>query len=157
MFIITKRFTRAKAVGSVLLLGVFLAGLILLVGACRRDDSGEAPSAATNADRLAYLASLGWETAEEPVETLRLRLPEDFSGTEYESYQALQLTQGFDLLPCAGQSVERYTYAVTNYPGRSDPVQLNLYCCGGVVVAGDVIALGEDGFQTVLTFPEGGM
>lgn len=155
MFIITKRFTRARAVGSVLLLGVFLAGLILLAGACRRDDGGEAPSAATNAERVAYLTSLGWEVAEEPVETLRLQLPQDFSGTEYESYQTLQLSQGFDLLPCAGQAVERYTYAVTNYPGRSDPVQLNLYCCGGVIVAGDVMALGEDGFQTTLIFPDG--
>lgn len=154
MFIITKRFTRARAVGGVLLLGVFLMGLILLVSACRRNDGGEAPSAATNAERLAYLTGLGWEVAEEPVEILRLQLPQDFSGTEYESYQSLQLSQGFDLLPCAGQAVERYTYTVLNYPGRGDPVQLNLYCCDGTVVAGDVMALGEDGFQTTLAFPQ---
>lgn len=155
MFIITRRLTRAKAVGGVLLLGVFLAGLILLAGACRRETPGP-PAAADAAERLAYLAGLGWETAAEPVETLRLRLPEDFSGTEYERYQALQLTQGFDLRPWAGQAVERYTYAVRNYPGRSEAVQLNLYCCEGVVIAGDVMALGEDGFQTVLAFPEEG-
>lgn len=156
MFIITRRLTRAKAVGSVLLLGVFLMGLILLAGACRRDDGGEAPSAATNAERVAYLTGLGWEVAEEPVEILRLQLPQDFSGTEYESYQALQLSQGFDLLPCAGQAVERYTYTVRNYPGRSEAVQLNLYCCDGAVVAGDVMVLGEDGFQTTLLFPDEG-
>ena len=38
MFIITKRFTRAKAIVSVLLLGVFLSGMILLTGACQRNE-----------------------------------------------------------------------------------------------------------------------
>lgn len=154
MFIITKRLTRAKAVGGVLLLGALLAGLILLAGACQGEETPP-PAAATNDQRLAYLHSLGWETAEEPLETLRLQLPQTLAGTEYESYQELQLTQGFDLSPYAGKAVERYTYAVRNYPDSGGAAQLNLYCCEGVVIAGDVMLPGENGFQTTLTYPAG--
>lgn len=154
MFIITKRLTRAKAVGAVLLLGLFLAGLILLTGACHRDESALPQPITTNADRLAYLAGLGWQVREEPLETLHLQLPEDLSCEEYAPYLQLQLSQGFALLPYAGQQVVRYTYAVENYPGRSDSVQLNLYCCEGTVIAGDVIAPGKEGFRGPLTFPE---
>ena len=155
MFIITRRFTRTRAVLSVLLLGIFLAGTILLVGACQRNEDAPPPAAATNEERLRYLASLGWEVETEPKETLHLQLPAELSGTEYEDYNSLQLSQGFDLGPCAGKTLARYTYEVKNYPGRSDPVQVNLYCCDGIVVAGDVMALGENGFQTTLVFPLG--
>ena len=153
MFIITKRLTKARAVGAVLLLGLLLAGLILLTGACHRSEPEQPQLLETNTDRLAYLSELGWQVRAEPVETLHLQLPEDLSGEEYAAYRELQLSQGFDLLPYAGQQVVRYTYAVENYPGRNDPVQLNLYCCDGAVIAGDIIAPGENGFQGPLTFP----
>ncbi len=153
MFIITKRLTRAKAVGAVVLLGLVLAGLILLVGGCHRSEPEPPQPLTTNAERLAYLTDLGWQVAEEPLETLHLQLPEDLSCEEHAPYLQLQLSQGFDLLPYAGRQVVRYTYAVENYPGRHDSVQLNLYLCDGAVIAGDVIAPGENGFQGPLTFP----
>ena len=153
MFIITKRFTRAKAVVSVLLLGGFLSGLILLTGACQRNEETLPPRGETNEERLSYLTERGWQVDPDPVETLYLQLPEEFQGTEYDAYNALQLSQGFDLRQCVGMQVIRYTYAVRNYPGRSDTVQLNLYCCEGEIVAGDVMALGENGFQSSLVFP----
>ena len=153
MFIITKRFTRAKAVVSVLLLGVFLSGIILLTGACQRNEEVLPPMGETNEERLAYLAERGWEVDAEPIETLHLQLPEEFQDTEYDAYNALQLSQGFDLREYVGMSVVRYTYAVKNHPERSDAVQLNLYCCDGVIIAGDVMALGGNGFQSSLVFP----
>ena len=48
----------------------------------------------------------------------------------------------------------RYTYTVTNYPEVPDGVQANLFLCGDRLVGGDIIATGENGFQTVLAFPE---
>ena len=44
----------------------------------------------------------------------------------------------------------RYTYAVTNYPGRPDGVQANLYICEETPAAGDVCASGANGFQISL-------
>lgn len=48
----------------------------------------------------------------------------------------------------------RYTYTVTNYPQRPDGVQLNLYICEDLPVAGDVVCTGTDGFQDTLVFPQ---
>ena len=48
----------------------------------------------------------------------------------------------------------RYTYAVTNYPGRAEGVQANLYVCEGQPVAGDILCAGADGFQDTLVYPE---
>ena len=153
MFIITKRFTRAKAVSSVLLLGIFLSGLILLTSACQRKSESLPPMGETNEERLSYLLQRGWEVDANPIETLHLQLPSDFQDTEYDAYNALQLSQGFDLREYAGMQVVRYTYAIKNHPSRSDAVQLNLYCCAGMIIAGDVMALGENGFQSSLVYP----
>ena len=66
--------------------------------------------------------------AEEPVTTLQFLLPSRLKG-DYVAYNELQKQQGFDLEACCGKQVTRYTYAVSNYPGRPDGVQLNLYVC----------------------------
>ena len=52
-----------------------------------------------------------------------------------------------------GQAVTRCTYTVTNYPGRTGDVQVNLYLCGDVIIGGDIMALGENGFQASLPYP----
>ena len=42
---------------------------------------------------------------------------------------------------------------ISNYPGRTGDVQVNLYLCGDVIVGGDIMALGENGFQASLLYP----
>ena len=66
----------------------------------------------------------------------------------------LQKSQGFDLTACCGKQVARYTYAVTNYPGDREGVQVNLYVCEGLAVAGDVCCTGAEGFRNPLAYPE---
>lgn len=126
-----------------------------LVG-CLKKAPDEAPSgifAATNAERIAYLNSLGWEVEAEPIETLDLKLPEDLL-TSWADYVALQDSQNLPFGSCAGQTVQRYTYRISNYPGVSNGVQANLYLCGDEVIGGDIISTGKKGFQAGLTFPE---
>ena len=106
-----------------------------------------------NADRIAYLESMGWQVEEEPVETLQFLLPEKLEEP-YLTYNELQDSQGFDLSACCGKQVARYTYTVTNYPGRPEGVQANLYVCEGQPVAGDILCAGADGFQDTLVYPE---
>ena len=107
----------------------------------------------SNEDRVAYLQSLGWEVEPEPVETLQFLLPEKLEEP-YLTYNELQAEQGFDLSACCGKQVSRYTYTVTNYPGRAEGVQVNLYVCEEMPVAGDILCAGADGFQDTLAFPE---
>ena len=152
MLIQTIRLTRKKAVLAAILAGILMAALILLLGRGGGSEEASAPQLTGNAERVAYLRELGWEVEEEPVTTLQFLLPPQLKG-DYVAYNDLQKQQGFDLEACCGKQVTRYTYAVTNYPQRPDGVQLNLYVCEELPVAGDVVCTGADGFQDTLVFP----
>ncbi|MCD7733682.1 MAG: DUF4830 domain-containing protein [Clostridiales bacterium] len=92
-----------------------------------------------------YLAALGWET-EGLVSTDRVILPEEFTP-EYEAYLSVQADGGFDLLPCAGKTVTRYTYAVSNYPSGEEEVLADLLVLDGAVVGGELRSAALDGFM----------
>ena len=148
------RLTRKKAALAVILAGAVLAALILLLGQHGGNvGASEQPCLSSNGERVAYLRELGWEIDSEPLTTLQFLLPPKLSG-DYITYNDLQKSQGFDLETCCGKQVTRYTYTVTNYPQRPDGVQLNLYICEDLPVAGDVVCTGTDGFQDTLVFPQ---
>ena len=155
MLIVTTRLTRRKAALAVILLGAVLAGMIILV--CRASAPKEdlLPQLEDNQQRVDYLLSLGWEVEPEPLETLQILLPETLEEP-YRTYNQLQLSQGFDLEACCGKQVSRFTYAVRNYPSRSEGVQANLYVCEERPVAGDLCCPGTDGFQEPLIRTETG-
>lgn len=152
MMIWTAKFSRKKAVATVILMGVVMAVLIVLMGRTPSEDEPPAPQLTTNSERVAYLQSLGWSIEPEPIETFQFLLPASLEEP-YLTYNALQIDQGFDLSPCCGKQVSRYTYAVKNYPNRSEGVQANLYICEETPVAGDIFCTGVDGFQSPLAFP----
>ena len=147
MLIWTARISKkTKAVVAVILAGILVAAVILLAGRSHAGRDAAAWQLDSNADRVAYLESMGWQVEAEPVETLQFLLPEKLEEP-YLTYNELQDAQGFDLSVCCGKQVARYTYTVTNYPGRADGVQANLYVCEGQPVAGDILCAGADGFQ----------
>ena len=153
MVIWTARFSKkAKAVLVVIVLGI-IAALVFLLSGGQSDEMAAEIHLTTNDDRVAYLQSLGWTVDPEPVETLQFLLPDQLSEP-YLTYNQLQAEQGFDLSACCGKQVSRYTYTVTNYPGRTEGVQANLYICEEAPVAGDILCAGADGFQDTLAFPE---
>lgn len=152
MIIFTARLSKKRII--LLLAAAAAAVLILfLVWGLVNAGNREVPKLTDNAARMEYLQSWGWEVESEPVETLQFLVPEPLEEP-YLTYNALQKEQGFDLTDCCGKQIDRYTYTVTNYPGRQTGVQLNLYVCLEQPVAGDVIATGADGFQAGLRFPE---
>ena len=152
MMIWTARLSRKKAVLSVLLMGTVMLVLMILTHRAPGETT-VLPQLTTNEERVAYLESLGWQVESEPLETLQFLLPETLEEP-YLSYNTLQIVQGFDLTPCCGKQLSRYTYTVTNYPGRAAGVQANLYICELTPVAGDIFCPGANGFQTTLIFPE---
>lgn len=146
---ITKKKTAAAAAAAagIVLLAVLLPG---------RKEAEEPPCLLeSNADRVAYLEEWGWEVEPEPLETFQLLLGETLEEP-WLSYNVLQRSQGFDLEPFLGKHLSRSTYAVTNYPGGREGVQVNLYVCEGVPVAGDVFCAGADGFRNPLAYPDEG-
>lgn len=153
MLIWTARFSRKKAVLAVITMGVVMAALIILLGRMPAEEDAALPQLTDNSQRVAYLQSLGWEVEPEPLETLQFLLP-DALAEPYLTYNELQKPQGFDLSACCGKQVSRYTYAVTNYPGRPTGVQANLYICEDLPAAGDILCPGANGFQEALIRPE---
>ena len=152
MFIVTAKFSRHKALLGAVCLFLVIGLSAALFGHGRNAEEGGLV-AESNEARIEYLHSLGWEVVPDPVETLSLTLPDPLVEP-YLSYNELQRSQGFDLSDCCGKPLERYTYVVTNYPGRADNCQADLYLCSGVIVAGDIVCAGEDGFMAELAFPE---
>ena len=152
MLIWTARFSRKKAALAVIVLGLVLALVIVLAGRLPSDSPAEAVVLSDSAQRVAYLESLGWQVDPEPLETLQFLMPETLEEP-YLSYNQLQLEQGFDLTECCGRQLSRYTYRVTNYPGRASGVPANLYVCEDVLAGGDIFCPGADGFQAPLAFP----
>lgn len=148
VFHLSKRCLRL----SVLLIALSLS---VVLAACTHHSSLDTQviRASTDAQRAAYLESLGWQIDPAPLETLDLQLPEKFEG-DWTDYAALQTEQGLPFSDFAGQTVRRYTYCVTNYPGEVQGVQIDLYLCGEQIIGGDVIVLGEGGFTAGLAYPE---
>ncbi|MBR3562101.1 MAG: DUF4830 domain-containing protein [Oscillospiraceae bacterium] len=154
MMIVTAKMPKRRnlLLGAILMLTVLIAAFVLLRRPAAPESTEPSLQAETNEQRVAYLESLGWEVEAEPVETLRLSLPEQLAEP-YLSYNELQRKQGFDLTPCLGKTLERCTYRVTNYPGRSSGCQADLYVCDGMIVAGDIVCTGANGFIDTLEFP----
>ena len=139
MFIITAKCSKRRVV-KILLIFALLLSLFLALRACRHSSPPPVIAAGTNEERIAYLASLGWEVNDQPIETLSVTLGETLEEP-YLSYNDLQLSQD--------------TYVVTNYPDASLPCQADLYVCDGVLAAGDIVCTGENGFMAGLAFPAG--
>ena len=76
MLIWTTRFSRKKAVLTVIGVGIIMAILIVLTGRMDSDDVSSPPTLLDNAQRVEYLQSLGWEVTPEPLETLQFLFPE---------------------------------------------------------------------------------
>ena len=106
----------------------------------------------TNDQRLEYIAAFGWIVEPEPVEIMEVIIPTVFDEL-YEEYNALQTPLGYDLSRHMGRRAKRYTYVVTNYPGKEQDVRLNLLVRDNRVIGGDVYSLGEDAFMHGLALP----
>lgn len=102
-------------------------------------------SASTDKERRDYLASYGWESAQE-FETKELTIPQEWNDV-YDAYNEVQLNQGFDLTNFKGKAVTLYTYTITNYENTSEGIVADMLVCDGNLIGGDVCnTSAEDGF-----------
>ncbi len=99
----------------------------------------------TNEDRIAYLASYGWEVDPDAVAVEELLVPKEFDDT-YTQYLSLQSEQGFDLTKYAGKRIKRYAYEITNYPTGESGVQAGLLIYKNKVIGGEVLSSELGGF-----------
>ena len=98
MVIMTAKVSKRKMLLVLLLLVLAAAVLITCLKRAdtpdtSQDTAEEIAEVATNEARVAFLEQFGWTVAEEPVQTQKVRVPEDPSEV-FLRYNDLQLSQG---------------------------------------------------------------
>ncbi|MBQ3425558.1 MAG: DUF4830 domain-containing protein [Clostridia bacterium] len=94
-----------------------------------------------------FLSQYGWETEPQCTAHAEVYIPQVFDEV-YKRYNEMQKEAGLDLLPYRGQTGDRYTFIVTNYPlDIGEPVYANVICIKGTPVAGDIMTVSARGFM----------
>ena len=138
MMVMTAKVDMKKVIAILAAVAALIIGLIALLGG----DSGSTATSAsnnisTNDDRVKFLTDLGWEVTTSPVESSQVRIPQERSEV-FDRYNALQLSQGYDLSAYAGKNVMRYVYKVENYPDAVEPVYATLLIYKNQIIGGDI-------------------
>lgn len=107
----------------------------------------------TNEKRVEFIQSYGWKVDANPIEEVEITIPQAFDDV-YTNYNILQKKQGFDLSKFKGQRIKRWTYRITNYPGVTDEVRVDLLVYNNKIIGGDVCTVALDGFMHGFTPPD---
>ena len=157
MMVMTAKVSKTKLIAIacmlVIVLGVVLALLAQNKNSAAPDAAqAEAVGVSTNEQRIAYLATYGWQVDPTPVETQEVKIPEVMDEV-FEKYNELQRSQGFDLTKFSGKQAKRYVYQVTNYEGATAPVYATLLICQDAVIGGDITSTAGSGLMHGLAKP----
>ena len=158
MMIVSAKVSKRKLLTGLLAAVAVIALLVFLFTKSEEPPAGNEPtepslSASTNEDRLAYLASFGWQVQETPTETQEVRIPEEFNDV-FTRYNQLQKSMGFDLSQYAGKTAKRYVYAVTNHPDGSPDHYATLLVHKNKIIGGDVTSTATGGKMHGFTMPD---
>lgn len=138
MMVMTAKVDMKKVIAVLAAVAAVIIGLIALLGG---NDNASAASTTinvtTNDDRVKFLEDLGWEVTTSPAESSQVRIPKESSDV-FDRYNALQKSQGYDLMAYAGKNVMRYVYKVENYPNATEPVYATLLIYKNQVIGGDI-------------------
>ncbi len=123
---------------AALIIGFILIGQFLTANAGGIDGS-------TNAKRVNYLQTLGFEVDETATEIKDITIPQEFSSV-YEKYNLLQQKSGFNLENHKGKKAKVYTYSVNGDPEKA----VHLIVCNDEIIGGDIASAKIDGNMTGL-------
>ena len=156
MIVFTTKLTKKKIAIGVIVLCIIVCSAVAVFGSGSEAESvavlenGQKSLAntklRTNEDRVKLLEGYGWETDEEPLETIEVRIPEKFDGV-YNEYNEIQKKQGLNLSEYAGERATRYTYRIKNHPSGEAGTIANLVICKNKLIAGDVCSPKLGGFM----------
>lgn len=133
-----------KRVWSLILCGGMLIAVVAVAVNAPWNGAAADQNGGTAVARARFLGSLGYEVTETAGGSERFRLPDEWDERLCD-YNARQQEAGYDLMPYKGREIERFCYAVHNYPGAAE-VSAHLYVCEGRVIGGDITAAGSPGF-----------
>ncbi len=137
MMVMTAKVDLKKIMLILAGIAAVIVALILILGGNGEAAATSAPSLATNDARVQFLKDFGWEVTASPLQSTQVKIPEEMSDV-FRRYNALQLSQGYDLQSFAGKTVMRYVYEVSNYPEATEKVLATLLVYKGKVIGGDI-------------------
>ena len=137
MMVMTAKVDLKKIMLILAGIAAVIVALILIFGGNGEAAATSAPSPATNDGRVQFLESFGWDVTTSPLQSTQVKIPEEMSDV-FRRYNALQLSQGYDLQEYAGKTVMRYVYEISNYPDATEPVLATLLVHKGDVIGGDI-------------------
>ena len=152
MMVMTAKVNLKKILIILGVIAALIVGCILIFGGNEVDEPA-ATNVADNDSRIAFLHSFGWQVSTSPVSSGQVKIP-DTQSAVYQRYNELQKSQGYDLSKYAGQTVMRYVYKITNYPGATDPVYATVLVFQGQIIGGDVTDTAAKGVVQTFKFPE---
>ena len=144
MMVMTAKLNLKKILMILAAAAAVILSLILLMGGGGEAEPTAAPAVSGNDARVQFLRDNGWEAAEAPTESSRVKVPGQTSQI-YERYNNLQKSQGYDLSKYAGKKVMRYVYELRNYPGATAPVYATLLVYKDQIIGGDITDTGVGG------------
>lgn len=153
MMVMTAKVNLKKILIILGAIAVLIVGCILIFGGNDTDQPTAATNVSDNDSRIAFLQGFGWQVSTSPVSSGQVKIP-DTQSAVYQRYNELQKSQGYDLSQYAGQTVMRYVYKITNYPGATDPVYATVLVFQGQIIGGDVTNTAAKGVVQTFKFPE---
>ncbi|MBQ6877072.1 MAG: DUF4830 domain-containing protein [Oscillospiraceae bacterium] len=127
--------TKTKLLGTACVILAAIIALILFFGEKEAGNAAESISrhVSDNGERIAYIASKGFKTAEEPSSVEDVLLPEEPDEILLE-YNELQKKSGFDLSPYYGKTVKKYVYPLL----EEEETYVTLYVFEETIIAAEV-------------------
>ncbi len=153
MMVMTARVDFKKIMLALTAVAALVLALIMLFSG-KDSTQTAAPAPSANDGRVKFLQDFGWDVTTSPVESGRVRIPEEASEV-FDRYNTLQKGQGYDLSKYAGKTVMRYVYQVNNYPGATEPVYATLLVYKNQIIGGDVTDTAARGHIRGFKMPEG--
>ena len=154
MMVMTAKVDLKKIMLILAGIAAVIVALILILGDGGETAATASPSLATNDGRVQFLESFGWDVTTSPVQSTQVKIPEEMSDV-FRRYNALQLSQGYDLQSFAGKTVMRYVYEIVNYPGATEKVLATLLVHRGKVIGGDITDTAPGGKRCGFKGPQG--
>lgn len=131
MFICSITLTKERIALLLVICLVILLIAGVLVSSVRYDNFR------SNKARIHFLKAYIPLVDDKPFSTETLTLPDRFDSL-WESYEALQIEQGFSLVSYRGKQVTKYTYLLPDDPQNASPVYANLLVYRGKLIACDL-------------------
>lgn len=127
--------TRTKIMGTICIILAVIIAVILFFYAERGENAAESISrrVSNNNERIEYIASKGFKTAEEPNAVEEVLLPKEMDEILSE-YNEIQKKSGFDISPYLGKTVKKYVYQVED----EEETFVTLYIFDEMIIAADI-------------------